>query len=61
MSQPKRPSEDRSSRSLIRAVIAALDDRNLAAALRALKPEAEGGAREEDAPACGGRCVTRGE
>jgi hypothetical protein len=59
MNEDKRPADDRNGRSLIGAIIAALDDRNLGAALRVLKPE--DGAREEEAPACGERCVTRGE
>ena len=58
MTELKRPTNI--GRSLIGAIIAALDDRNLGAALRVLKPEGEGGGREE-APACEGRCVTRGE
>jgi hypothetical protein len=60
MSETKRPTDDRISRSLIGAIIAALDDRNLGAALRVLKPGGDGDARE-DVPGCGGRCVTRGE
>jgi hypothetical protein len=60
MSEAKRPTDERISRSLIGAMIAALDDRNLGAALRVLKPERESG-REEEESACGGRCVTRGE
>jgi hypothetical protein len=62
MSETKRLKHDRAGRSLISAVIAALDDRNLGAALRALEPAAENGAAgNEDPPACGGRCTTRGE
>ena len=62
MTEPKRPTDDHISRSLIGAVIAALDDRNLGAALRVLKAAGEGSTtRDEDAPGCGGRCVTRGE
>ena len=60
MAEAKRPIDDRTSRSLIGTIIAVLDDRNLGAALRVLKPECESG-REEEPPACGGRCVTRGE
>jgi hypothetical protein len=61
MNEDKPPTDDRASRSLIGTIIAALDDRNLGAALRVLKPEREGGARGEEPPGCGGRCVTRGE
>jgi hypothetical protein len=60
MNEDKRPTDHRNRRSLIGAIIAALDDRNLGAALRVLKPERESGCEEQE-PACGGRCVTRGE
>lgn len=52
--------------SLIGAIIAALDDRNLAAALRVLDPAGERGAAglgpqgSTQAAGCA-RCVTRGE
>ncbi|HEY6256922.1 MAG TPA: hypothetical protein VIY51_14135 [Xanthobacteraceae bacterium] len=65
MPATKRPGEDRKDRSLIGAIIAALDDRNVSAALALLDPAGDGDTAAADpagreGPRCA-RCVTRGE
>lgn len=60
MTIPPRPAEEHTKRGLIGAILAVLDDRNLAAALRVLTPARENRDATREQARCA-RCVTRGE
>jgi hypothetical protein len=60
----RRPTDDRGTLFTISQLVSALDDRNLARAMRLLEPVAEGAEPsaelQDEAPRCE-RCITRGE
>ena len=60
----RRPTDDRGTLFTIGQLVSALDDRNLARAMRLLEPDAEGAELapevQDEAPRCV-RCITHGE